>query len=380
MEAPVRIISSDVSLASSWISIAQSTVKEHLRQWDRTGEVTIDTEEKSSSLSAASSLRRDVRDMVQLSNRAAPQPPLPRLPLPDTRQPSTERNDLLDEIKDEVFGDLKARIMKDIIEAFIGKEIDVFSADDLNAGWSDNGEPIADPASAADAPDAQTQLEGWGVDYQYRESHYTKEGMAFTAAGTATTADGRTIDFSASLEMSRETYDEINLSLKAGDALKDPLMIDLSGAGISFSDVKFAFDIDANGVDDMINAPRSGSGFLAYDRNGNGLIDDGTELFGPQSGNGFSELALLDSDSNGWIDEGDNAFGAMKVWQKDASGTDRITSLLQSNVGAIYTGKAATPYNLTDGSGSLAGVLRESGVFLKQNGGAGVVQEVDLVV
>lgn len=42
---------------------------------------------------------------------------------------------------------------------------------------------------------------------------------------------------------------------------------------------------------------------LSLDQNGNGEIDNGTELFGTKSGDGFADLARYDLDYNGWIDE-----------------------------------------------------------------------------
>lgn len=365
----MRIVTSGVSLTSSRIGIATSTVKEHLRQWDKTGELTYDTETFNGKFIGRSS---QIKDSVQLPQR----PEQPRL-LPPLPQASIEKQkDIADSIKEEFVGDIKARIMKDVIEAFIGKKIDVLDPGDLKQSGSDESADVPAAPQQAEA----NQPEGWGIDYQYSETHYTKEGVAFSASGTVATADGRSIDFKAALEMSRETYDEINISLKAGDALKDPLVIDLAGTGAVFTNTKFDFDLDADGAADRIYAPRTGAGFLAYDRNGNGLVDDGSELFGPRSGNGFSELALLDEDRNGWIDEGDSAFNEMKIWQKDADGNDYVSSLLQSGIGAIYTGRATTAYDLTTDIGNLAGALRESGVYLKENGGAGVVQEVDLVI
>ena len=58
----------------------------------------------------------------------------------------------------------------------------------------------------------------------------------------------------------RETLDQRTVSLKAGDALIDPLVIDLSGAGVSFSNVKFEFDLAAKGSPSLINAPGAGLG------------------------------------------------------------------------------------------------------------------------
>ncbi|MFQ8776527.1 MAG: hypothetical protein ACLR78_02345 [Roseburia sp.] len=76
--------------------------------------------------------------------------------------------------------------------------------------------------------------------------------------------------------------------------LCDPLVINLDSNIANVSDQKFYFDIDADGSDDSISMLNSGSGYLALDRNGDGIINDGSELFGTQSGNGFADLAAYD--------------------------------------------------------------------------------------
>lgn len=62
----------------------------------------------------------------------------------------------------------------------------------------------------------------------------------------------------------------------------------------SLTERDFAFDIDLDGHADQIAFVGTGSGFLALDRNGDGEINDGSELFGPESGDGFAELAAYD--------------------------------------------------------------------------------------
>ena len=54
-----------------------------------------------------------------------------------------------------------------------------------------------------------------------------------------------------------------------------------------------------------------------FDGDGNGRIDNGRELFGPTSNNGYQELALLDADRSGWIDERDPLFTQLSVWNPE---------------------------------------------------------------
>lgn len=109
-----------------------------------------------------------------------------------------------------------------------------------------------------------------------------------------------------------------------------PILIDLGGGSFHLSDASppVAFDIDGDGDLDQISWTRDGAdeGFLALDRNGNGAIDDGSELFGaateqPHSAepNGFAALAVFDHPANGGNGDGvlsaeDAIFPALLVW------------------------------------------------------------------
>ena len=82
----------------------------------------------------------------------------------------------------------------------------------------------------------------------------------------------------------------------------DPLVINLDGNIAELSDQTFLFDLDGDGEMDEISELSAKSGFLALDKNGDGTINDGTELFGTRSGNGFQDLSAYDTDHNGFID------------------------------------------------------------------------------
>ncbi len=208
------------------------------------------------------------------------------------------------------------------------------------------------------------------------------EMTAFSTTGVVQTADGRSIGFNVQVEMSRSfleaneyiTEDTIRI-------MSDPLVINLDTNVASVTDQKFLFDLDADGILDEISFAGEGSGFLALDKNGDGKINDGTELFGTRSGNGFADLAVYDEDGNGWIDENDSIFDKLMVWTKDATGHDKLVSIGKAGVGAIYLGSASTDFTLRgEENGAVNGQIRRSGVYLKESGEAGTIQHVDLAL
>ncbi len=203
-----------------------------------------------------------------------------------------------------------------------------------------------------------------------------EEHTSFQSTGTVVTADGRTLDFGISLEMSR-SFESAFVSVGKEEVYTDPLVINLDTDAASLSDVSFYFDLDCDGTKEELAALNAGSGYLALDRNGNGEIDDGSELFGAQSGDGFADLAQYDEDGNGWIDENDSIFSRLKVWTRCGEGESKLLSLQDADVGAIFLGKSATQFGLDSGDGEEKGVIRSTGLYLKESGSVGTVQHLD---
>ena len=223
----------------------------------------------------------------------------------------------------------------------------------------------------------------------YTESAYQAETeeTTFSTTGTVKTADGREIEFNLSMTMSRsfeEAYvGSVNFGtpLQQRAALCDPLVINLNTAAANVSDQTFYFDLDADGKMDQISNLAPGSGFLALDKNGDGVINDGNELFGTQSGDGFADLAAYDEDGNGWIDENDEIFSKLLIWSKDENGNDELYHLKDKGVGAICVAKVSTDFSLNSLKTNQAnGQIRSTGVFLYENGNAGTMQQLDLAI
>jgi hypothetical protein len=216
---------------------------------------------------------------------------------------------------------------------------------------------------------------GWGLEYDYHEAYREYEATSLAMAGTFTTSDGRAFSFQLDYRMEREYTRTTDISIRAGDAaLKDPLILDLGGGG--FAAGSSAFDLDGDGGADALRHLAGGSRYLAADLDRNGRVDHGRELFGPRSGDGFADLGAHDDDGNGFIDQGDAIWDLLRLW----TGDDAEPALLaQWRIAAIGLQAIEAPFSYKDGDNQLIGENRRAGVYLTDDGQAGVVKQVDLV-
>ncbi len=240
--------------------------------------------------------------------------------------------------------------------------------------------PIEDSWETVDTAEAgsigiQTQ--------QFRQTSYfhyeENESVSFAAQGKVVTADGREMDLNFEMNLSRsfvmETREYYDYS---APVFCDPLVIQLDGSMPSVSDMKFFFDLDADGEEEEISLLGQGNGFLALDQNEDGIINDGSELFGTRSGNGFHDLERYDVDRNGWIDEADEIFDKLRIWMKQEDGTDKLLTLKEAGVGAIHLGSIDTQFAYNNEDNVTNAMARRSGFFLYENGGTGSLQQLDM--
>jgi len=238
----------------------------------------------------------------------------------------------------------------------------------------------AAPSEASGAPPVPPRA-GYGVEYDRHEVHSETEQTDVQASGTVVTADGRQIAFKLDLSMQRSYREEASSSLRLGDGMqKDPLIINFAADSVTLQNQRFSFKLDASGASDQLPLLASGSGFLSLDLNHNGVIDSGKELFGATSGKGFADLGAYDSDGNGWIDEKDPAFSRLRIWTPDSQGGGSLSTLKDNNVGALALASSATPFELRDGANQSLGTVRATGVYLREDGTAGTLQQVDLTI
>ncbi|SDD46048.1 hypothetical protein [Aquimonas voraii] len=284
-----------------------------------------------------------------------------------------------------------------LIETLTGRPVKLFDASQLNAsGGTDSTQPAAS-ASASPPPAPAESDPGFSLDYQYRATRSEYERTSVSAQGEVLTADGARIRFSLDLSMERAYSETVELRLQAGAAAqrKDPLVINFDGRAAQLSDQRFAFDLDADGQTEALPMLRSGSGFLAFDRNVDGRVNDGSELFGAKTGDGFGELLAFDSDGNGWIDSGDTIFGRLRVWMPDPTAPEtgkrsreeeerrngsQLLTLEEAGVAAISLRPISSAFELRGANNSDLGQVRSTSLYLSTAATAGVVQQIDLSV
>ena len=280
------------------------------------------------------------------------------------------------ELEEAAADDPKLTMIRTLIEALTGRKIRFLRAEDLQPAAAAPAPPAMAPEGSSQGP----QRVGWGISYDMTESHTEAENTNFQAAGIIRTSDGKEIQFTLAVQIARSFTSSASLSFRAGDALIDPLVVNFNGPASLLADQRFSFDLNADGASESLPYLRGGSGYLAFDANGDGLINNGRELFGPRTGDGFAELAAYDEDGNGWIDEGDAAYRNLAVWTIGEDGTETISGLKSNGIGAIFTGSADTAFSLKDDQNATRGRIRSTGLYLTESGKAGSIQQLDLAV
>lgn len=181
-------------------------------------------------------------------------------------------------------------------------------------------------------------------------------------------------------------------SSQAATQRRDPLTLDLDGDGLETVGINTAhpilFDHDADGVKTATGWIKPDDGFLVLDRNGNGTIDSGEELFGDSTplldndGNiigkaedGFAALAQEDTNNDGLVDVNDAHFANLRIWRDlnsdGISQADELLTMDQAGIAAIKVDKTEHTQLLPNGN-----QLADLGTFIRTDGSTGGLGEV----
>ncbi len=208
--------------------------------------------------------------------------------------------------------------------------------------------------------------------YQKREEF---ESMDFSTKGLIKTDKGE-LNLNVNFSMSRSFMVENGVDIFTAF---DPLVVNLDGETPQLSGDSFSFDLDNDGESDQISKLKGNSGFLALDKDHDGVINQGTELFGTLTGNGFGELRGYDLDGNGWIDENDAVFDKLQIWLKNDQSKEReLIGLGESGIGAIFLESAQSEFTYKTQTNEILGKMKSSGIFLNEDGSVGNMAQIDL--
>ncbi len=289
---------------------------------------------------------------------------------------------------------------KDVLVGGTGDDIlhgdDGAGGDILDGGvgfdtyYADNGDTIRDSDGQG-----TIYLNGKQLTFATRKKGETlykdANGNTYLQAGnTLQINDPLTIEnFTAGdLGITLDEYDPNDPLKKAfgkAEQTKSPIVLDLNGNGIATQDLSNGtfFDYDGNGFAERTGWATSGDGLLVRDLNGNGQIDNGTELFGDRTklkngqiaANGFAAMADLDSNGDGKLDSQDSAWTELKIWQdRNSDGiTDagELKTLSELGIKSIATGY--TTNTSTDANGN---VHQQQGSYTKADGSTALAEDI----
>lgn len=168
---------------------------------------------------------------------------------------------------------------------------------------------------------------------------------------------------------------------------RDPIILDLNNNGLETVGLaaNIHFDHDSDGVLTKTGWVGKDDALLVWDRNANGTIDTGAELFGDftpmpdgtLAPNGFAALAALDANADGIIDASDPAFAELKLWidadQNGITGTGELVSLADAGIVSLNLTNSLKNQRLNNGN-----TLAREGSFTRADGSDSAMGEFHL--
>ncbi|WP_419763923.1 MAG: hypothetical protein ACNI28_08990 [Arcobacter sp.] len=268
-------------------------------------------------------------------------------------------------------------ILEMILQSFLGgdKKIGMSSMEDIK---------LKDLACQKDEPefDPKKMLIKNSISIERSYEYSRSDSIEFNTQATIKTKDNKDINIDLDLSYSRDFYEKHSEKLVFEEThFLDPLVIQYDCEASAFDSLSesmcFNFDINSDGNEKELPLLKDGNGFLVLDKNANGTIDDGSELFGPSTNDGFGELSEYDSDGNNWIDENDSIFKDLRVWTKDESGSESLIALGQTGIGALYLGDVGADMAYNKSAKESMAHLKSNSIFLKEDGTAGIISSFD---
>ncbi|WDZ94926.1 calcium-binding protein [Herbaspirillum sp. WKF16] len=194
-----------------------------------------------------------------------------------------------------------------------------------------------------------------------------------------------TISKAKAEETRNEIISNLQKSFNAAEKEVSPLILDLNGDGVQTMgiDAGVHFDHDRNGFSETTGWVGKGDGLLVWDKNGNGQIDDGNELFGNnsidkegrKSRHGFSALSKLDGNGDKRIDIRDLAYADLRIWRDlNSDGlldAGELATLEQAGVKSLNAGFTSSEFIDEQGNAH-----RQLGSYERSDGASAAMEDV----
>lgn len=282
--------------------------------------------------------------------------------------------------------EVRLQLMVLVLERFLGRTIDIkgvnISGENQKAenGSLNENAPIENIFSPRTDEliniEGQTFQQGDRVSVEQWHTH--EQNLNYQMQGIFEFDDQEvSLNYNFSLSSERQSYSKVEMSV---EALKDPIIVQFGSQGLGEINGQRIFDINQDSRLDSLPVFSGDVGYLVHDTNDNMIADNGSELFGPKTGQGFTELAQLDSNKNGFIDAGDEQFEKLYLWQpsSEENQEEQWLSLKEANIKAISLSKIDTPFDFYDQNGEVQARLRQSSFAISEDGAGRGVHQVDV--
>ncbi|MDT0604730.1 hypothetical protein [Thalassotalea castellviae] len=275
----------------------------------------------------------------------------------------------------------KVELLKIILEGYFGKEFgELFSELDFQPN-NESESTVQDPNQENNVNSSESeQVNIDGIPFyssdllKVEQWQHRSQSLNYQMNGEFNiNGQHLKMDYSFAISTEQTSYSSIEMTAAA---LKDPLVVQFGKRSIGEIKDHHSFDINRDGNLDNLPVFSGDVGYLVYDKNQNLKADDGSELFGPQTGHGFNELAELDSNGNGFIDNEDEVFEHLYLWQPEKS--NNMLSLSDANILAINTSAIDTPFSFYDTQGNIMAEMRRSSFAISTDGVGKGVHQIDV--
>lgn len=279
--------------------------------------------------------------------------------------------------------ELKLQLMILVLERFLGRTLDLseLSFDSSSGQLSKSKVPSSSDVFSLQTADKIT-IDGQSFQQNDRLSveqwHSHEQQLNYQVQGIFDVNNqSLSLNYNFSLSSEQISYSKVEMT---ATTLKDPLIVQFGSQGLGTIAGQTDFAINQDDTLDSLPIFSGDVGYLVLDKNSNQQADDGSELFGPTTGQGFAELAQLDSNSNGFIDVDDKQFEQLYLWQPsdNQNQTEQWLSLKEAQIQAISLSAITTPFDFYDQNGEVQAQLRQSSFAITDGGVGRGVHQVDV--